>query len=435
MSTPVRRVLADVVEEHLDEAAFLASQWERALASRLTLDEVGRGPEARLFAHLDGLAVAEAAVVRGLLASAPPDAGRAFAASLVAIDAGPEGMALVLSLLRGQPGPGRRGAARALALCSRPGLARELEALLAGGEPVLQAAALDALSLRGQAPQAPLRAHLASPEADVRAAALRAARLAGPELRVAVAPALDAPEPAVRDAAIEAGLVLGLADAHRAARRAVEGGAPELRLPLLALAVSGEPADLERIEAALSVPEVRPDALRALAASGWPRAADLALPFLEDGATARLAAEVVSCVGGLEIAGPYALPEPSAPEEPIPFADEDLDADVVPGEDAELPLPDAFGVAGWWTRERARLDASVRHRSGRPLDPDAMLDGLRRGVMRRRPSLALEVAIRSRGTFQLEPRTWAREQRRFLAERQLAVGSGFGAPFGRFLQR
>ncbi len=116
----------DVVEEHLDEAAFLASQWERALASRLTLDEVAAGPEARLLAHLDGLAVAGVAAVQEIPASAPPDEGRAFAASLVAIDAGPEGMAAVLSLLRGEARPGCRGAARALALCTRPGLAAQV---------------------------------------------------------------------------------------------------------------------------------------------------------------------------------------------------------------------------------------------------------------------------------------------------------------------
>ncbi len=427
--------MADVVEEHLDEAAFLSSQWERSLASLLTLDEVAAGPEARLLAHLDGLAVAGVAAVREILASAPPDGGRAFAASLVAVEAGPEGTAFVLSMLRGEVPAVRSGAALALALCTRPGLERELEPLVRSGEPALQAAALDALALRGQPPASPLRDLLASRDPAVRAAALRAARLAGPEGRIAVGPSLDAPEPAVRDAAIVTGLVLGLADAYLAARRAVEAGAPEPGVPLLALAMSGDPVDLERIGAALRATDARPDALRALAASGWPGAADLALPFLDDDASARLAGEVVSCVAGLAIAGPYALPEPVPPEEPIPFVDEDLDADVVPTEDAELRLPDAFGVAGWWTRERARFDPAARYVSGKPLDPAAMVDALRSAPMRRRAPVALELAVRSGGAFQLETRTWARDQRRFLAERLPAIPAGFGAPFGRFLQR
>ena len=56
-----RLVLWDVVEEHLDEASFLSEQWERALVSPdVILDGVADGPEERLLAHLDGLAIAGA---------------------------------------------------------------------------------------------------------------------------------------------------------------------------------------------------------------------------------------------------------------------------------------------------------------------------------------------------------------------------------------
>src|SRR5262245_29023441 len=61
-------VLWDVVEEHLDDAAFLFEQWERALvAPDYTLSEVAERLEPRLFAHLDGLEIAGAEVVPRLL--------------------------------------------------------------------------------------------------------------------------------------------------------------------------------------------------------------------------------------------------------------------------------------------------------------------------------------------------------------------------------
>jgi hypothetical protein len=69
-------VLWDVVEEHLDEAAFLVGQFERALEhpARL-LSELDRYPEGRLRAHVDALAIGGAPVRERLLTRAPPDSG------------------------------------------------------------------------------------------------------------------------------------------------------------------------------------------------------------------------------------------------------------------------------------------------------------------------------------------------------------------------
>jgi len=51
-------MMLDVLEEHLSEAAFLWTQWERALvAPDYTLDETAELEE-RLLAHLDGLVTA-----------------------------------------------------------------------------------------------------------------------------------------------------------------------------------------------------------------------------------------------------------------------------------------------------------------------------------------------------------------------------------------
>ncbi len=66
--TPDRSLRFDVLERHLEEAAFLWTQWEAALAdAAYTLAEVAEGPEWRLRAHLDALAVAGRGAVAGLL--------------------------------------------------------------------------------------------------------------------------------------------------------------------------------------------------------------------------------------------------------------------------------------------------------------------------------------------------------------------------------
>src|SRR5262249_14679432 len=58
----------DIVEEHLDEAAFLYQLWEQSLRSpKYTLREIAEGPEERMLAHLDGLVVGGSPVAKKLL--------------------------------------------------------------------------------------------------------------------------------------------------------------------------------------------------------------------------------------------------------------------------------------------------------------------------------------------------------------------------------
>ena len=67
---PELPVLREVAEEHLDEAGFLWTQWERALVSPdYSASEVADGPEERLAAHLEGLALGGREVAERLLAS------------------------------------------------------------------------------------------------------------------------------------------------------------------------------------------------------------------------------------------------------------------------------------------------------------------------------------------------------------------------------
>ena len=67
-------ILWDVVEEHLDEAEFLAEVWHVNLDSPAYLrDEFEKGPQERLMAHVDGLVVGGDEVRTELLEAALAD--------------------------------------------------------------------------------------------------------------------------------------------------------------------------------------------------------------------------------------------------------------------------------------------------------------------------------------------------------------------------
>lgn len=87
----------------------------------------------------------------------------------------------------------------------------------------------------------------------------------------------------------------------------------------------------------LHPPETRAGALWALGFSGRPLAADACLPWLGDSAVAKLAGEAFSNITGLKLEGPYVLPSTQPRQEPVPLEEEDLDADIAPRPEDDLP--------------------------------------------------------------------------------------------------
>ena len=419
-------ILWDVVEEHLDEAAFLWTQWERALvAPGCKLKDVVRGPEERLLAHIDGLVVAGEPAVGRLLVPALEGGGpeKAFAAALALLDGpAPDAAARVLARLDGAAPEVAAALTRALGLAHRKGLEEALlQATRAGGGPQ-KAAALSALALRRVLVPG-LAALLASRDPAILAPALAAARVGGQQNANFVEAAFASGSTAVRDAALETGLVLGIRSAWTACQRIADQKRPDAAFPLLALALSGEEGDLQRILAALGVGESRPAAVVALGYSGRVAAVEACLPLLPDEKLGRLAGEAVSAITGLEIDGEYRKKPAAEPEEPPALDADDLDADLVPGPEAELPEPEAAAVERWWKNARARFDPKVRYLGGKPWSPEALAAAFAQGSMRRRRVLGLELAVRSKGEFDVETRGWVGGRG--------GGGAGFRNHFGR----
>lgn len=400
-----RLVRRDIVAEHLDEAAFLSTQWELALGdAEYTLEDVAEGPEARLGAHLDGLFLglelgAGDPIVEGLGSDEP---GVPFAAALALLDAaGGAHAAPVLAALReAEDAEQAAPLLRALQLCSRADVAVHLAPLLAQPAGPLRAGALDAFTFQRIDPGARLDPLLASDDTAVVEAALRAARWFPHRASVQlVERALVHDEPAVRDAAIETGILLGSKVALARCEEVVRSDEDGWRRSALLWGLSGEP-DLQPLIAALEDAERRADAILALGFSGRAQVIDALLRWADDEALAPLVGEALTGIAGVPIAGPLAV-------EPAAFDPEDPDAQP---ELPDLPVPDAAAVRAWWEKSRKGFEGDRRFIAGQPWTAEALARAFESGSMRRRAVLAVDLAIRTRGAVLLETQDFATRQ-------------------------
>lgn len=141
----------DVLEEHLDEASFLWSQWERALVSSLHELSDTAELEERLLAHVDGLVIGgEPAVSELLLPGLETDEPERVSASALALLSAPGKRELeeALGVLDSGDEVQRAGLARALELSEREGLEAMLLKRLTAEDPALQAVAFKEYVLR-----------------------------------------------------------------------------------------------------------------------------------------------------------------------------------------------------------------------------------------------------------------------------------------------
>ncbi|WP_220137883.1 TIGR02270 family protein [Myxococcus llanfairpwllgwyngyllgogerychwyrndrobwllllantysiliogogogochensis] len=418
----------DIVEEHLEEAAFLASQWQRARHSPdYRLHEVAQGPEARLLAHLDGLACAgpeapERLVIPWLESTRPEEV---FVAALALMATGAP-LDWLLPFFSEAPGPRQTALFRALRLAPTAEVSKFLRRRELQATPGLQAAALGLLSLRGEALEAEaLLPLLRSESAEIKTAALRALREDLPAARPLLESALGAQSPDVRIAAGETALALGYPAALHALRRPVASTAPEAARVLAVLAAAGHAEDVSRMAAALDVPALESAALWALGHSGWRHAAELCLEAMKHDRTARLAGESFSRVTGLRLEGDFARPAKADEENGLPpLEEDDLDADLVPSPEATLPLPDATAVARWWAKEKDHFSPKTRYLRGQPLSPEVAWKALSTEPMRGREQLALDLAVQTQGAVRFDTRTWANRQTAALATGLTAVRTG-----------
>ncbi len=408
-------MLWDIYEQHLEEAAFLWSQWERALvAPDYLLDEVAPLEE-RLHAHVDGLVLGEEAPVKRLLLPAlesdDPELIRVAGYTLL-MRASPGDIGAVRERLESADEAALAALQRAMEVLDPAMLPTWLPSLLQTDAPTLQALGLEVLGFHRMAPAAACQALATHEVPGIAAAALRAAG----HCRIGLTPAmleraLASPSAEVRDAALEVGVLGGHRAAWAACREALQSEFPASSLPLLLLSLRGDDRDLKQLLALLSQKTLRAALLWALGFSGRVACADACLEFLHQKPFAALAAEAFSAITGLPIQGPYAArSEEVEVEEPIPLEKEDLDADLVPNPEDDLVQPQADAIRAWWKEARPRMELHRRYLEGQPFSPLRLVEALQSSSMRRRHVLALEVALRSRGAHQMPTRAFVERQ-------------------------
>jgi uncharacterized protein (TIGR02270 family) len=412
-----RSIQWDIYEEHLEEAAFLWTQWERALsAANYTLEEVAAGPEERLLAHLDALVLGGDTVADRLLRPAlvagekGSDPSQRAVAGWVLLDAGgPERFESVWgALVSASEPPERRALGRAFEVSSRRELAAWLGERFGAHGDDADAVIIDAIGAhdRHRLVRLPLPELGARASGALLAAVLRALqRVPAPQHRASIERGLGSDDGEARAAAIEAGTLLKLPSTAAACRQAVAERMPCRRLAMAALATIGDARDRQRLLDWSTGAEVAADALWALAFTGRVDCAERLLESVEDAKLGPIAADSFGSITGLAIAGPFARAR--APES----LDDGIDADAPvpePSPDDALLAPEPDAVRSWWRARRAQLDPGVRHVGGVPWSPASLQTALGSAATWRRSGFRL--GLDAGAAAALDLRTWARRQ-------------------------
>lgn len=422
----------DIEAEHLEEAAFMLELREVNLdMPNYHLDTLERGPERRLFDHLEGLRRGGPLVIERILRPAVEnpdgealDIAAACLASLPGADH--ESHERLFALLGSETSETQRaGARRALQLGVEPKtdalltakLQDRITARLEAQDELGLSAMLDILFHRGATPGPWLASLLVRSHPElVRAAAQLARQARDTQTLAALGPLAQAEDPLVSRAALETALIHGMRGAWDAALywAFTTNESPSRREALLWVGCLGDAAEHDRLFALFDHSELRRDALWAASYCGRVAAVDRCMATLDDPELGPRAGEVVVAITGLPTTDDrywFDRPQPDEDESLPPLDADDLEADLTPNPEARLPLPEPGEVRRWWEEARPRFDPARRYLGGSAVDGSTLLHALAHGPLRRRHALAFEVAVRSRGLVQLDTRAWCWRQR------------------------
>ena len=429
-STPLQTVAApfqDLVEESFDEAAFLWRRWENELFSLTrNLGEVWSWTEDRLHGALDGVRVAGAGAIELAKSAVHGDeADRITVGTAVLGSSGEQGaIDIVTAALKDAKGEKLNAMLRGLELLGSDQALRATASTLTSPDPMFAAALCRLKSFRRVAPGDELATAFGSKNPAEQLDAIRAARLvtsgAADEW---IASALHSESAAVRYAGVESGVCLRMAHAWDAATRFAGQRDPVAGPYLNLLALFGAAAEHEVVFNALRIPGLQPAAIWALGHIGTVRAAEACLAGMQHEPLARACGEAYCWMTGADLARDRLAVDESPADAPV-FEDDDLDANLVPAPEALWPQPDPEAVRKHWLKLGADWGATVRHVRGKPLTGDTLLDAIEAGPMLRRPDLALELRVKTRGRYDVETRAFAPRQRQMMAAGRAASGQG-----------
>ena len=409
------------MERHAQEAAkLLAARMTLVAAPQVKLDHLQRA-DARLAAHLDGLAVAgdKAWAISGA-ALETPTAGDVFNAAVRVIDGRRQDLLERLLLLAKASPAGCRGLLSALGWLEGAQLRGVVVDLIDSTDPFRRAVGIAACAMHRVDPDIVAKGFLQDPDVAVRARAFRAAGELGlHELAptCAAAAAATGEDPEVKFWAAWSSVLLGhrqtavmaLLDTWRSATTHRERA---FRLALQAVSSSAAHAMLQTLAN---------DAKdRRWLIQGCGIAGDAAyLPWLvkqmHEVTTARIAGEAFALITGADLST-ETLDRPAHDGVDFGPTDEPGDPNVAMDQDDGLPWPDADRVQQWWDRNAEQFPRGVRYFMGAPATRERCLDVLQNGYQRQRILAAHHLCLLEPGTPLFNTSAPASRQQRWLAK-------------------
>ncbi|MBH9317725.1 TIGR02270 family protein [Pseudomonas aeruginosa] len=389
-----RLSIAAIVDQHAEEAAFLALLRDYAVrAPHYDLEELAELDQ-RIEAHLDGLALAGQAGHAALLEQLDAHAqGEAFALAVLAMQAGDDALSGRMRACLAASPEARRGFAAALGWRDWDQARPWVERLLASPEPLFRAIGLAACGMHRHDPGPALLSALGHADPAVLA---RAARTAG-ELRrrdlmanIRAYRAHD--DPSLRFWANWATAQMGDEEAL-GPLRAFAGQPGPFQLPATMVLLAWQPRDTSMawIRQLMQAADTRRIGIQATGLFGDPVAVPWLIQQMRDESLARVAGEAFSLITGADLALLDLELEALPDYDPGPNDDPD-DEDVALDDDENLTWPDAARVTAWWRDHGARFVAGRAYLLGEPLGEAHCRQVLRDGQQRQRMAAACLLA-------------------------------------------
>jgi uncharacterized protein (TIGR02270 family) len=390
----------DLVTESFSEAAFVWARWEDAMHSpRHDLEQVVHWVEERLLGALEGVRLGGPRAFEELIV--PALAGKrhreATVAAWLASSMGRAGIEhVVAAMIAAKP-------ERLIAL--RRGLEHSSGAqwpsifaqYVTRMPAETQAAVLEAFAFRRWATPPGMDALIDRNAKPVQLASLRlAANVREPWTQPYIDWGAQRSDARLRIEAARAALLRAHPDASSRAGELIRTRSPgiESLLPLVVLA-RGERL-LPLLQSQLQADAGSRAVFDALACIGTIEAADVCARLLDHPVLARLAADGLRAITGID---------------PTPPAGTVAQPDDCPRDELLLPLPLPEQLREQWQQRREHYAPQQRYFGGRAFDPGQLPALLRTAPMRRRHLLAAELTMRTAGLAQIATTTWTRVQR------------------------
>ena len=411
----LNRINHRVVRQHAEEGAHLWCVRDRLLrAPHVTLRDL-RAHDRRIAAHLDGVAIANAAgwqLCQELLENV--GAGETFTATVHALEARTPGCVEQMLAIAATAGDAWRGAASAFGWVAGDQVGGIVQGLVASDDASVRLIGIAACGMHRVDPGLLTKNQVADRSPSVRARALRTAgEIGGSDLVPALVAALASSEGDCRFRALWSAVLLGNRGAaltllSEIGTTAGPNRPTALRLALQAMTTSAAHRLLQDLIANTGNVHWL---IQGSGIAGDPGYVPWLINHMSNDRFARVAGEAFTLITGTKLAHLDLERNPPEKFESGPNDDpDDLNVDMDP--DDGLPWPDPERVQSWWDTNKARFTPGERYFMGAPVTREHCIDVLKNGYQRQRILAAHCLRLLEPGTplFNTSAPAW-RQQR------------------------